>query len=117
MTLLVQKVDNHADSLEDLHRELETVSYLVLEDETFELEDAIGKLAILEDTNGKIHLCLMDTQRDISFLLRHLPVQSPEQETLREIMGDIEMLISHTTFLFDKVNLLQPSYFCLQRLR
>ena len=109
VTLLEQKVENHADSLEDLHRELEAVSYLVLEDETSELEDAIGKLARLEDTNGKIRLCLMDTQRDISFLLRHLTVQSSEQETLREIMRDIETLMSHTTFLFDKINFLMDS--------
>jgi magnesium transporter len=98
MTLFVQKVDNHADSLEYLYRELETVSYLVSEGETSELEDVIGKLAKLEDTNSKIHLCLMNTQRDISFLLRHLSVQSSEQETRREIMQDIETLMSHTTF-------------------
>ena len=72
VTLLEQKVENHADTLEDLHRQLEKVSYLVLEDENAELEEAITKLARLEDSNGKIRLCLMDTQRDISFLLRHL---------------------------------------------
>ncbi len=109
VTLMEQKVENHADTLEDLHRQLEAVSYLVLEDEDAELEDAIDKLARLEDSNGKIRLCLMDTQRDISFLLRHLRGQSELGETLREIMRDVEVLMSHTTFLFDKINFLMDS--------
>jgi magnesium transporter len=109
VTLLEQKVENHADTLEDIHRQLEGVSHLVLEDENSELEDAIGKLARLEDSNGKIRLCLMDTQRNISFLLRHLRNQPDLAETLREIMRDVETLMSHTTFLFDKINFLMDS--------
>lgn len=109
VTLMEQKVENHADTLEDLHRQLEQVSYMVLEDEESELEDAIGKLARLEDSNGKIRLCLMDTQRDISFLVRHLKTQPEQSESLREIMRDIETLMSHTTFLFDKINFLMDS--------
>jgi len=109
VTLFEQKVENHADILEDIHRQLEDVSQLVLENEEAELEEAISKLARLEDSNGKIRLCLMDTQRDISFLLRHLRDQPGHPDTLREIMRDIETLMSHTTFLFDKINFLMDS--------
>ncbi len=109
ITIFDQKVENHADTLEDLHRQLERVSYLVLEDTEAELENAISKLAQLEDSNGKIRLCLMDTQRDISFLLRHLKRTPEQSETLREIMRDVETLMSHTTFLFDKINFLMDS--------
>jgi magnesium transporter len=109
VTLLEQKVENHADNLEDIHRQLEAVSHFVLEDEESELEEAISKLARLEDSNGKIRMCLMDTQRVISFLLRHLRNQPDAAETLREIMRDVETLMSHTTFLFDKINFLMDS--------
>jgi magnesium transporter len=109
VTLLEQKVENHADGLEDLHRQLEEVSHLVLEDKDAELDEAINRLARLEDSNGKTRLCLMDTQRNISFLLRHLHRDSERRETLREINRDIETLMSHTTFLFDKINFLMDS--------
>lgn len=109
ITLLDQKVENHADTLEDIHRQLEGVSYLVLENEEANLEDAISKLARLENSNGKVRLCLMDTQRNISFLLRHLRNQPDLAETMREIMRDVEALMSHTTFLFDKINFLMDS--------
>jgi magnesium transporter len=109
ITLFEQKVENHADALEDIHKQLEGVSHLVLEDKDAELDDCINRLARLEDSNGKIRLCLMDTQRDISFLLRHLKTEHDEAETLREIMRDIETLMSHTTFLFEKINFLMES--------
>ncbi|MDT8311710.1 MAG: magnesium/cobalt transporter CorA [Methylophaga sp.] len=109
VTLLEQKVENHADTLEDIHRQLEKVSHFVLEEENSDLEDAIDQLAKLEDSNGKMRLCLMDTQRDISFLLRHLPQVEEYRDTLYEILRDLETLMSHTTFLFDKINFLMDS--------
>lgn len=109
VTMLEQKVENHADTLEDIHHQLEQVSHLVLEEKDSELYQAISKLARLEDSNGKIRLCLMDTQRDISFLLRNLKGRPAHDETLREIMRDVETLMSHTTFLFDKINFLMDS--------
>jgi len=109
VTLLEQKVENHADTLEDIHRQLEKVGHDVLENDDADLEECISRLARLEDSNGKVRLCLMDTQRDISFLLRHLRSRNDHRETLSEISRDIEALMSHTTFLFDKINFLMDS--------
>ncbi len=109
VTLLDQKIENHADSIEDIHHQLEKLSFEVLENDEANLEAVISKLARLEDNNGKIRLCLMDTQRDISFLLRHLRHLPEECETLREIMRDVDTLMSHTAFLFDKINFLMDS--------
>ncbi|TXH77561.1 MAG: magnesium/cobalt transporter CorA [Thiothrix sp.] len=109
VTMFEHKVENHADYLEDIHHALEDISHSVLEEEDSDLEKSISDLAQLEDSNGKIRLCLMDTQRDISFLLRHLKGNPEITETLREIMHDIEGLMSHTTFLFDKINFLMSS--------
>lgn len=109
ITLLDQKVENLADTLEDVHLELEKTSHFVLEVEDADLEDAIDNLAKLEDTNGKIRLCLMDTQRAILFLQRHLRDDPEQQETCREIMRDIDTLMAHTTFMFDKINFLMDS--------
>jgi len=109
ITIFEQKVENLADTVEDIHLKLEQVSHLVLEDEDADLEDAIDRLAKLEDSNGKIRLCLMDTQRSISFLLRHLPTHPQIKETAREILHDLDTLMSHIAFLFDKINFLMDS--------
>ena len=109
MTLFDQKVENLADTVEDLHLDLEKVSHTVLEDEDADYEQAIDNLAKLEDSAGKIRLCLMDTQRSISFLLRHLPARAPGRETARETLRDVDTLMSHIAFLFDKINFLMDS--------
>lgn len=109
LTIFEQKVENLADAIEDLHHELETVSHTVLEEEDADLEAAIDDLANIEDSNGKIRLCLMDTQRSISFLQRHLRDQAVMQEIVPDVLRDIDTLMSHTTFLFDKINFLMDT--------
>jgi len=109
VVIFEQKVENLADNLEDIHRKLEDVSYLVLEEIDSDLEHAIDQLAQLEDSNGKIRLCLMDTQRSIAFLQRHLRNFPELQENAREIARDVDTLMAHTTFLFDKINFLMDS--------
>ena len=110
VSIFEQKVENLADALEDIHRELEEISRLVLERaEGEDLEEAIGELARLENSNGKVRLCLMDTQRSISFLQKHQRYTPEQSETAREIMRDVETLLSHTTFLFEKINFLMDA--------
>jgi len=109
LALFEYKVDQLADSLEDLYKELEEVSRSVLKEEGDELEDAVDGLAVAEDTNGKIRLCLMDTQRSASFLARQVTTQVETREKLREILRDVDSLLQHTTFVFDKVNFLMDA--------
>jgi len=110
LTLLFdQKVENLADSIEDLHRELQDASYKVLEDQSADMENAIDELARLEDSNGTIRLCLIDTHRSLSFLLRHIRQQPAAVETSQEVLRDLDTLLAHTSFLFDKINFLMDA--------
>ncbi|MBA4502689.1 magnesium/cobalt transporter CorA [Marinobacterium marinum] len=106
ISLFEQKVDNLADQLEDLHRSLEQVSNEVLEDREADLGEQLDRLAKLEDSNGQIRLCLMDTQRSTSFLLRHIRQETASVETCREILRDLDTLMAHATFVFEKINFL-----------
>jgi magnesium transporter len=85
---------------------LESIGSFVLVGSVEKPEEVVSLLAVSEDGNGKIRLCLMDTHRDISFLHRHLKCDAEVHETFREITRDIDTLLSHTTFLFDKINFL-----------
>ena len=51
----------------------------------------------------------MDTQRSVSFLLRHLRGLTELQESCRDIKRDVDTLMTHTMFLFDKINFLMDS--------
>ncbi len=112
LALLEQKVDHLADELEELYATLEAVSQSVLkedEDGDRSLEDDIDELAEIEDTNGKVRLCLLDTQRSVSFLMRHIRDDNDALATCREILRDAESLLTHTTFVFEKVNFLMAA--------
>lgn len=109
LALLETKVDELADLLEEVYTGLEAVSSLVLEENDTEFEDAIDELARFEDLNGKVRLCLMDTQRALNYLLRRGRLEADHGARLREILRDIDSLLSHNTFLFEKVNFLMDA--------
>ena len=106
ISLMEQKVENLADILEHLYHKLETISQPVLSEQITSPEQVVSELAFAEDSNGKTRLCLMDTHRDTSFLLRHLKGDTSLPDVCREITRDIDALLSHSNFLFEKINFL-----------
>ncbi len=78
----------------------------VLGDGSVELERAIDDLARHENANGKVRLCLMDTQHAANFLLRRGHLDPDHAARLREVLRDIDSLLPHNAFLFERVNFL-----------
>lgn len=109
LALFEIKIDDLADTLEEVYTQLENTSNLVLEDNDSPIEDALDELAKQEDTNGKVRLCLMDTQRALSFLLRRGKISADHAETARELLRDIDSLLPHNSFVFDKINFLMDA--------
>ncbi len=109
LALFEIKIDDLADTLEEVYTGLENTSNSVLEENDNAIEDAIDELARHEDTNGKVRLCLMDTQRALTFLLRHGKLAPEHAEVARELLRDIESLLPHNSFVFDKINFLMDA--------
>jgi magnesium transporter len=109
LALFEIKIDDLADTLEEVYTQLEETSNLVLEDNDSPIEDALDELARQEDTNGKVRLCLMDTQRALSFILRRGKLSAEHAETARELLRDIDSLLPHNSFVFDKINFLMDA--------
>jgi magnesium transporter len=109
LALFEIKIDDLADTLEGVYTQLEATSNLVLEDNETQHEEALDELARQEDTNGKVRLCLMDTQRALSFLLRRGKLSAAHAETARELLRDIDSLLPHNSFVFDKINFLMDA--------
>jgi len=107
--LLETTVEQLADELEQVYTSLESVSQAVLSEETQNMHEALAQLATQEDTTGKIRLSLMDKQRILSFLSRKSLLDGDDRQELREILRDVESLLSHTAFLFEKVNFLMDA--------
>ncbi len=109
LALFELKIEHLADQLEATHLALETISQTVLAVEGRNLQAAIDSLTRQEDANGKVRLCLMDSQRALAFLLRRGKGDEASREWIREILHDIDSLLPHNAFLFEKVNFLMEA--------
>ncbi|MGA7982235.1 MAG: magnesium/cobalt transporter CorA [Chromatiaceae bacterium] len=109
-TLFETAVEDLGDTLQELYRALEETSHMVLQDPDADLEDALARLANHENVNGKVRLCLMDARRDLAFVLRNAQPSKSSVKRLKNLLSDIDALLPHNNYLFEKVNfLLQAS--------
>lgn len=109
--LLEAKLDELADILEDIHKDLEKYSTDVLNnhhrEQILDLDDMITRLAHQEDMLGKGQLCLIDLRRVLTFLSRPRALGSHIYDAdIRELSEDVRSLIEHNAFLFQKVRFL-----------
>lgn len=104
LELMDLKVEYLSDLIEDGYTTLEETSEQVLSDE--QIYEMLRELMAQEETNSQIRLALHDTRRALRFLRRTVRQQlsSEQKKTIDEVLHDIESLLPHTQFLFDKIN-------------
>ncbi|NVK44432.1 MAG: magnesium/cobalt transporter CorA [Oceanospirillaceae bacterium] len=104
LQLFALKVDYLSDAIEDVYTILEQVSDQVFETE--KLDSILRLITRQEDANGKIRLSLLDTQRSLRFLQRYHNdrLSKDNRREIKQMLSDIESLLPHTQFLFDKIN-------------
>jgi magnesium transporter len=103
--LLEAKVDGLADTLEASNIRFKQISKQILSRDKTNIETMIERLAIEDDLIGKVHICLLDGQRDISYLKRSKWL--PHDESLIQgITEDMISLLSHNIFLSEKIDFL-----------
>ncbi|WP_028109074.1 magnesium/cobalt transporter CorA [Ferrimonas futtsuensis] len=100
------KVDYLSDQLEDVYTVLDELSEEVFDND--KLDEVFKQITLQEDGNGKIRLALLDTQRGLRFMQRYYRrhLHEEEMKDVKEMLSDIESLLPHTQFLFDKINFL-----------
>lgn len=107
LDLFETKIEQLADVIENVYADLEKLSHVILNGTQGEaFDEALATLTEQEDTSSKVRLCLMDTQRALSFLVRKTRLPANQLEQAREILRDIESLQPHNESLFQKVNFL-----------
>ena len=111
--LFTAKVDSLADLLEEVYESLDAVSETTLREDTNDQtrDQALKDIALQEDLNGKIRLSLLDSQRSLRYLVRNRRIRLADvhQQEIMEMLRDIDSLLPHTAFLFDKINFLQEA--------
>ncbi|MDD6176554.1 MAG: magnesium/cobalt transporter CorA [Succinivibrionaceae bacterium] len=106
LELLDLKVESLSDYIEDSYTTLEETADQILSDDDEEIHNLLQELIFQEGTITQIRLSLFDTRKALRFLRKAVPGRlTPAQfSTIDEILQDIESLLPHTQFLFDKIN-------------
>ncbi len=110
--IYARDVEYTADALEDIHAELKDIGASVLAERRGTDEEAaefIARLTLQEARNGTLRRNLMDTRRALSFLARERLLDKGQGKVLQQVLQDIESLLSHTAFVFDKINFLMDA--------
>jgi magnesium transporter len=98
------KIEYISDLIEDGYKTLEATAKQVLH--VSDLRTTMSDLMLQEDGNGHIRLALYDTRRALRFIKRSLRQSGNDEQRkwIDEMLYDIESLLPHTQFLFDKIN-------------
>ncbi len=108
-TLLEMGVDNDADLLENLARQVSSLS----KDMSFDRdpdEDLILSISRLQELTMELRQNAVDKQRVLSAILKSREFTGEDYERLRIVIKDINSLIDHTSFNFERLEYLQNTF-------
>src|SRR5690606_18067424 len=109
LMLLETQIDFDADFIELLTRTTNIVSKKLVKEQSIE-EEVLLRITELQENTIQIRDSVVDKQRLVSALLRSFSVADPEKDRLRIIIKDINSLLQHTQFSFERLEYLQNTF-------
>jgi magnesium transporter len=109
LLLIETQIDLDADFIEYLTRITNTVSKKLVKERSIE-EETLLRITQLQEYTILIRGSIMDKQRLVSSLLRSERLDKPEIGRLRVILKDINSLLQHTQFSFERLEYLQNTF-------
>jgi len=109
LLLLETQIDLDADFIEFLTRSTNKVSRKLVKERSIN-EEILIQITELQENTILIRGSIVDKQRLVSSLLKSPLVQEPEKERLRIILKDINSLLQHTQFSFERLEYLQNTF-------
>ena len=109
IALFEEKVETHADLVEAMHCEVAALRTEIHESDRKSWDQVLRRLSGLDDENGKMRLCMLDTSLCLAFLLRHLAGHAQHEGALQGIQKDVDALSSHVAYQSEKIQFLMDS--------
>ncbi|QMU30556.1 magnesium/cobalt transporter CorA [Adhaeribacter radiodurans] len=109
LLLLETQIDYDADFIEYLTRTTNTVSKKLVKEKSIQEENLL-RITELQENTILIRESIVDKQRLVSSMLKSFQVEEPEKERLRIIIKDINSLLQHTQFSFERLEYLQNTF-------
>jgi magnesium transporter len=109
MMILETRIDLDADFIEYLSRVTNHISKKIIRDKEYQ-EEILLKLTELQENTILIRESIIDKQRVVSSLLKSTMIPDEEKERLRIVIKDINSLLQHADFSFQRLEYLQNTF-------
>jgi magnesium transporter len=109
ISLFENRIDLDADLLETIAREISRVGKKISHEEKPK-QDVLIRITELQETTMMLRQNLLDKHRMVSAMLRSALFPADCSDRLRMIMKDVNSLMEHTSFSFDRLEYLQDSF-------
>ena len=109
LVLFETRVDFDADLIESISRKISIISKQ-LTTENGSNASLLKEIALHQETTMQLRENIIDKQRVVSSMLKSTEFNEDEKERLRIILKDINSLVDHTNFLFDRLEYLQNTF-------
>lgn len=109
LMILETRIDMDADFIEYLSRMTNHISKKIIRDKVYQ-EETLLKISELQENLILVRESIIDKQRIVSYLLKSLMLPDEEKERLRIVIKDINSLLQHADFGFQRLEYLQNTF-------
>lgn len=109
ITLLETQIDLDADFIEYISKLTNGVSRRLLKEKNYK-EDLLLDITEMQENTILARESIVDKQRLVSSLLKSSPISATEKDRLRIIFKDINSILQHTEFSFERLEYLQNTF-------
>ncbi len=109
LTILETQIDLDADFIEHVTKLTNSVSKTLIKEKSYK-EDVLIDITELQEYTILARESIVDKQRLVSSLLKSSAVADSEKERLRIVIKDVNSLLQHTEFGFERLEYLQNTF-------
>jgi magnesium transporter len=109
LSLFEIRIDFDADFIEAISRQITIIGKSLMAANGTQ-EELLKLITAYQETTMQIRENIVDKQRVVSLMLKNIEFSEDEKERLRILIKDIDSLVDHTNFLFERLEYLQNTF-------
>jgi magnesium transporter len=109
LSILEAQIDHEADVIEYISKLTNTISKKLIQEKSYR-EELLISITELQENTILARECIVDKQRLVSSMLKSDEIGSADKERLRIIIKDINSILQHVEFSFERLEFLQNTF-------
>jgi magnesium transporter len=109
LSILEAQIDHEADVIEYISKLTNSISKKLIQEKSYR-EEVLISITELQENTILARECIVDKQRLVSSMLKSDEIADADKERLRIIIKDINSILQHVEFSFERLEFLQNTF-------